>query len=808
MVSRCLVLVSAHRQFPQLRRRGASLGWQRHRFTPSASSSYPAPIAARPPLLWGRNSHSYNYPSIKNNSRYVPRRSITSFLFGRAKNAKPKFRRPWHDPQFMQESAPEETEQWLLSLIQSARRDAEQKRIRCSDASTNVPVVYFDDNYELDALAYLKVAQSYAQSKRGSAPQKAEYWIGKLERHYEAAKELFRGTYRGHADGEEDVDASSEGDAREESPYAALTRPEKIRPKTTQPSTQSPATGDRNTQRAKAAAIVRNLQPTIDCYNALIEAWGHDKDPISVVRSRRWLTKLEEEAKNSNNGSILRLPLGPNARSYDLYLQSCSRGIGRHAKLMKERAEEAEKLLGYRLSPGAPVCVRPTTESFNYVLRAWTRCRKELGVAGKAMDLVLRMERIQKEHLLAMEKGLAVDEGEAWKQHVSPNTKTYTMAMDGWILKAGLKAEKWRGQEMARRNKIKQRAASGRGGNEWPQNSELDAGSDGQDDGTKEMEKAATILQYIHDLDRVGLADVHATVIAYNTLLSGWARLANEVRPDIPLKAEKLLHEMISLAEAGNGNAAPDVVTLNTIIKAWGRTKQPNSADRCEYWLRRMISESKSGERSFMVPPNVQTYNVVMDAHLQLGDPARVQDMLLEMDASEDVTPNSESFSKVIRAWLQDELQNSQYGLPGSSVENAWGWLEELLHREQKGDVDLGPAPDLFQSTIKTAARSSACGENMLTVGSLALRAMKSSRFAPDHLVYVWLLEIGMKVLPSLAVEKREETITAIFRQCCDDGLLSKKWLKTLCRSPSSEEGPGLSSEEPPQWGRAGTSSV
>ena len=84
----------------------------------------------------------------------------------------------------------------------------------------------------------------------------------------------------------------------------------------------------------------------------------------------------------------------------------------------------------------------------------------------------------------------------------------------------------------------------------------------------------------------------------------------------------------------------------------------------------------------------------------------------------------------------------------------------------------------------------------MLTVGHMALRAMKSSRFAPDHLVYVWLLETGLKVLPSLAVEKREEAITAIFRQCCEDGLLSAKFLKTLCRSLSSEEGSGLSSEE------------
>ena len=70
-----------------------------------------------------------------------------------------------------------------------------------------------------------------------------------------------------------------------------------------------------------------------------------------------------------------------------------------------------------------------------------------------------------------------------------------------------------------------------------------------------------------------------------------------------------------------------------------------------------------------MPKPNVQTYNLVMDGHIQLGDAARVQDMLLEMDATDgDVPPNSESFSKVIRAWLSDELREEQYGLPGACV--------------------------------------------------------------------------------------------------------------------------------------------
>jgi hypothetical protein len=224
------------------------------------------------------------------------------------------------------------------------------------------------------------------------------------------------------------------------------------------------------------------------------------------------------------------------------------------------------------------------------------------------------------------------------------------------------------------------------------------------------MDSAYAILQYIHDLDRIGHADVHATVIAYNTLLSGWARLANEYRANIPLKSEKILHDMIALAEQGNINAAPDVTSFNAVIKAWGRTKQPNSTLRCEYWLRRMIREG--GKQNFIAKPDVTTYNLCMDAHLNVGDAPRVEDLLIEMDSMSDddnnVSPNSESYSKVIRAWLDDEMNGNQYGYPGASLTNASNWLNKLLDCEKSGDdhVLLGPAPELFSAILKTAART------------------------------------------------------------------------------------------------------
>ena len=79
---------------------------------------------------------------------------------------------------------------------------------------------------------------------------------------------------------------------------------------------------------------------------------------------------------------------------------------------------------------------------------------------------------------------------------------------------------------------------------------------------------------------------------------------------------------------------------------------------------------------------------------------------------------------------------------------------------------------------------------DFLPHSQLTFRAMKNSRFSPDHLAYTWLLEIGLKVLASPDNDiRREEFVTSLFKQCCTDGLLSSQFLKKLSSGPFCEEG-------------------
>lgn len=682
----------------------------------------------------------------------------------------------------MLECPPEKVEAWLQSQLKAAVKAANERGV--PGGLNNLPIE-FDIPVQVDTLAYQRVIEAYARSNTSGASQKAEYWIGRLERHYDAAVQVYNAKYGVSDDSvasTEDTNGivDGEGTARTKtSAFAALVASRKAAPPNA--TTEQSST---NMQRVKHAAIVRSVQPTVDCYNAVIEAWANDKDLISVVRSRRWLSKLEDASKDAP--TPLSSSLQPNARSYDLYLHSCSRGIGKQHKQYRHRAEEAEDILRYRMSPNAPLSIRPTTESFNFVIRSWTRCRKELEVATKVMALVREMEGIQRDALLKQEKSgrkkKHADDIWRWKLGVVPNTKTYTMAMDAWIIAAGCKASKWSSEQRSLNNTYNQRARgreeNGRG------QSTMSPASTSNDDGTEEMENAESILKYIQTLEEIGRTDVRATVIAYNTLLSGWARLATTLRPNVPLKAEELLHQMMQLSENGDIDAAPDATSFNAVIKAWGNTQRPNSASRCEWWLRKMINEQQiniHGERSSVPPPNVQTYNLVMEAWLKLGDPSRVQDLLLEMDASSDVAANSESFSKVIRAWLQEELSNTnQYGLPGTSLENAFNWLQELMEREKTNKSDLGSSPDLYKAILKTAARTDATSKNILVVGQAAFWDMRDSRFGIDAQAYEWLLEIGAKVLGPHDTKKRDDFVSSLVQQCCNDGYLSAKFINKL----------------------------
>ncbi len=105
---------------------------------------------------------------------------------------------------------------------------------------------------------------------------------------------------------------------------------------------------------------------------------------------------------------------------------------------------------------------------------------------------------------------------------------------------------------------------------------------------------------------------------------------------------------------------------------------------------------------------------------------------------------------------------------------------------EAQGDV--GPAPELFTSILKTAARSEGRGENLLAVAQQSFWAKRNrSRFNVDQIDFVFLLEVGLRVLTG---GERDKFIVDLIRQCSKDGLVSKRLVREAVRGPIHEEWP------------------
>ena len=135
------------------------------------------------------------------------------------------------------------------------------------------------------------------------------------------------------------------------------------------------------------------------------------------------------------------------------------------------------------------------------------------------------------------------DENKEWKQSIALNTKTYVMAMDAWIIAAGIKAKRWYSEQRLLANGYKQLENNGHRWEDMSSSSLLLSLSmedkqcflewrNDHGGGTNKMECAISLLQ------EAGQDDVHATVVGYNTLFSGWAKLANPLRLDVLLKLE------------------------------------------------------------------------------------------------------------------------------------------------------------------------------------------------------------------------------------------------------------------------------
>lgn len=569
-----------------------------------------------------------------------------------------------------------------------------------------------------------------------------------------------------------------------------------------------------------------HLLPTSECYQYVIQAWANsNKEQVMVIRNRseRWLNDLLQKSgdellmsitapgKNPTPMKNYTPNIEPTIECFNAFLDGLTRGRQgknkRDRQILVDNAKLAESILRRLHSIGAhrakqqedeangpdtnAIVIRPNTETFNYVIRGWTRCKHERNIHKRVLTLLRLMENYQRSNPTAF-----IIDPDAPR----PNTKSYSMAMDALITEAKLKA---------RRHCNYQRQISKKHSN-W------EAEEDTSLNGIDEMNEAAAILEYMHDLRDAGVEGVIPHRVPYNILITGWAALAsfnkhryfytsttNDNHGE-EFKAEGILRSMMSHRDSGFVDASPDVISYERVILAWANSGHPNAGKRALWWLKQLwrdynlhrefpsnTSNTTSHESSLQ--PTVDTYNVVMKALSRTDGALAAENVLLDLgekyrDSTNhpDLCPNSESFAIVIRAWLESAKEARNVDDRIASVRRAYEWLSSL--RGIENENNLSTAPELFYGLLSV---SKSCAKQRPHILDLALQIFddfRRSRHPLDCISYATLLKVGLQAHsgPDKG-EMREQFAEKLFVECCDDGLVSNVFVRTLVDDPSIE---------------------
>jgi hypothetical protein len=487
--------------------------------------------------------------------------------------------------------------------------------------------------------------------------------------------------------------------------------------------------------------------PTPECYQCVIEAWcrADNEDPaIAITRAERWLLK---HAKSSN------LSLRPNTASFNAFLDGVSRGRahkGSHnSNLVRMHARKAESTLRYMIAHsrenGKESKVAPNIDSFNYVIRAWTRCRRNTDVADRAMDALRLLETYE----------MTVD------VTVRPNQKSLVMVMDAIAVRAKLKVKLCRSK-----------------------------GKQGSPDenGLNEIKILNDTIKYLRQKGAAGERQMLPTTIAFNTLMSAWSHLS-WIHPYGPLEAEKVLQHMISMKDRGSDEAAPDALSYLIVMRCWMNSDQPNRGHRVEWWLSKQWKDYEFEGRDKLIP-TTETYNVGIRTYERMLEPKKAQRLLSDLirrsdlDQSGKLKPNSESFASVIRAWLVVADMGSK-----DALETAVRWLDSLAEIEKR-ETGVVSMVDLYTGVLRAARSCAAKYPEALDIAVETLDKLRASRHTVNGLHYSRLLQTGLFAMSrSEHNDVRTAFITQVVEDCSEDGLISTPLLRALANGPVYYDG-------------------
>jgi pentatricopeptide repeat protein len=173
---------------------------------------------------------------------------------------------------------------------------------------------------------------------------------------------------------------------------------------------------------------------------------------------------------------------------------------------------------------------------------------------------------------------------------------------------------------------------------------------------------------------------------------------------DAPARAEALLDRMSQLHYV-----EPDVVSYNTVLLAWSNAGEPKRAEALlEEMFHAWVQDTKEGHADSTIRPDRVTFNTVISAWARSNDPdaaERAQSILRRMYDAQDmgalqVTPDIVTYNTMLDCWARSGHEDA--------AERCLAILQEMQELYDVGEMDARPDVVSYTTVINAFAK---CGK-------------------------------------------------------------------------------------------------
>lgn len=299
-------------------------------------------------------------------------------------------------------------------------------------------------------------------------------------------------------------------------------------------------------------------------------------------------------------------------------------------------------------------------------------------------------------------------------------------------------------------------------------------------------EKAEAILDYLFEQHRKGVKALSPNNISFNLCIKSWCQSS---RPDAADRAEQILRRKEIFAKE-HSDVFITASDYNQVIAKW-RDDEVNGPDRARKLFKEM-DQNYGNAAELTARPNIVTFNSLLDvlAKSKSRDLAEECEELLRQknelfkEGKSNIIPDIISYRTCIDAWIRQWQKES--------AQRVEALVKDMIKKYSvEGRKDLRPDADLFNLVLKACAHATVswhedvdkeASDTPISIANRTFALLKGKNefnAKPTHATYAFMF-IAYKFHLDFENSRYSPLLTMLWKQCCNDGLVSQFALETF----------------------------